>query len=153
MDKEASSTTCFHCLTEWKQAKGLTTSNPTTMRSAIAGCRCLTMRRESPQLEHRVGGVQIVRPDPNNRHDCRFWIQICQGLQDVSDALTSCFGLPAYWKGALATSTFSGICFAIVRTTSLRIMSPTTIPITPPSGLWSAVSRPSLMASRMVCGT
>ena len=32
-------------------------------------------------------------------------------------------------------------------------MSPTTISLTPPSGFWSAVSRPSLMASRMVCGT
>ena len=51
----------------------------------------------------------------------------------------------AYWKGAVAVSTLA-ICFVIVRTTSLRILSPTTIPLTPPSGFWSAVNLPSLTA-------
>ena len=59
----------------------------------------------------------------------------------------------AYWKGAVATSTLLEICVAIVRATSLRKMSPTTIPRTPPSGFWSAVRRPSLIAPKMSWGT
>ena len=46
-------------------------------------------------LKHRVPGGQIVRPDRVCRHGCRFWIWICQGLQNVSDALTLVFN--AHW--------------------------------------------------------
>ena len=48
----ASKTACWHCLTEWKQATG----SSATMRSAIAGCRCLTMRGESAQLAQCAAG-------------------------------------------------------------------------------------------------
>ena len=43
-------------------------------------------------FKHRVPGVQIARTYPIDRHDGRFWVQIGERLQDVSDALTSYFG-------------------------------------------------------------
>ena len=48
----------------------------------------------------------------------------------------------AYWKGAVVSSTFLAIYFDIILATNLLIKSPTTIPLTPPSGLLSAVIRP-----------
>ena len=53
--------------------------------------------------------------------------------------------------GTVAASAFLENCFAIVLATSLRTMSPTTIPLTHPSGLLRDVKRPNLMASRMTC--
>ena len=49
----------------------------------------------------------------------------------------------AYWKGAVAFSTCFATCFEIVLATRRLIMSPTTIPLTPPSGLVKAVNRPN----------
>ena len=62
-------------------------------------------------LKHRAAGDQIVRPDPIDRHDCRFWIQICQSLQDVSDALTSCFGPQSALEGSTGNFDFLGDLF------------------------------------------
>ena len=96
---------------------------------------------EGPQTE-----IRSYPPDPVHRHHCGIWICIGQGLQDMTDALASRLVFRAHWKGAVAASTFLAICFAIVRTTSLRMMSPKTIPLTPPSGFWNAVNLPNLMA-------
>ena len=52
------------------------------------------------------------------------------------------FVLSAYRYEADASSACLAICFAIVRATSLRMMSPTVMPLTPPSGFRSAVIRP-----------
>ena len=59
----------------------------------------------------------------------------------------------AYWKGAVAASACFETCFAIVRATDLRRMFPTTIALTPPSGLLNAVKRPIRMASKISPGT
>ena len=50
----------------------------------------------------------------------------------------------AHWNGCVAPSAMGVNCCAIVRATSLRNTSPTTIPRTPPSGLVKAVIRPTL---------
>ena len=42
-------------------------------------------------VHHCVPGDQIVRPNSINGHHCGTVVQICDGLQDVGDALTSCF--------------------------------------------------------------
>ena len=54
-----------------------------------------------------------------------------------------------YWKGAVAASTCLETCFAMVLATSLQTISPTTIPLTPPSGFFNAVTRPNLMPSKI----
>ena len=47
LSKPASRMTCLHSLTDWKHVNKTLASNRSIMRSATAGCRCLTMRRES----------------------------------------------------------------------------------------------------------
>ena len=53
----------------------------------------------------------------------------------------------ANWNGAVAFSTSGFNCWATVRATGLRTMSPETMPRTPPEGFESAVMRPKRMAS------
>ena len=63
----ASRTACWHCLTDWKQATGPSLTKPASMRSAIAGCRCLTIRRESAQLAQCAAGrtrTALANPSP-----------------------------------------------------------------------------------------
>ena len=103
--------------------------------------------------QHGVPGDQIVRPDPIDGHNGRIVVQICEGLQNVCDALTSAFVDRAYWKGAVARSTCFKTCLATVLATNRRIMSPTTIPLTPPSGFCKAVIRPNRMPSMISDGT
>ena len=40
----------------------------------------------------------------------------------------------AYWNGAVARSTAKANCWEIVRATNRRMMSPATMPLTPPDG-------------------
>ena len=61
--------------------------------------------------------------------------------------------LNAYWKGAVAFSADDAHCFAIVRATSLRRTSLTTIPLTPPSAFFKAVTLPNRRTCRTVGGT
>ena len=63
------------------------------------------------------------------------------------------FVVSAYWNGAVAASTASLICCAIVRATTLLITSPATMPLTPPDGFCRAVSLPILTMSLMELGT
>ena len=60
------------------------------------------------------------------------------------------FCLPKYWKGAVAASTFLEYCWAIVRAVTLLKISPTTIPLTPPSGFWRAINLPVPQASMIL---
>ena len=60
-----------------------------------------SIRRRPSNIAFREN--KIVRPDPVDRHNCHFWIQICQGLQYVSNALTSCFGGQGVLEGRLAS--------------------------------------------------
>ena len=53
----------------------------------------------------------------------------------------------------MAFSTSEATCLAMVLATSLRKMSPTTMPLTPPSGFLNAVSLPNLMPSNASAGT
>ena len=86
-------------------------------------------------------------------------VTVTSGSRSVMDCSTwathshPAFVERAYWKGAVASSTFFAICFAIVRATILLKMSPTTIPLTPPSGLLKAVMRPKRSASTISSGT
>ena len=59
----------------------------------------------------------------------------------------------AYWCGAVDSSTCFDTCRAMVRAIHLRMMSPTTMPRMPPSGLRSAVTRPIRSPSRTLRGT
>ena len=56
------------------------------------------------------------------------------------------------WKSAVATSALLANCFAMVRATNRRTMSPTMIPLTPRSGFANAVNlqkrMPSITSSR-----
>ena len=62
------------------------------------------------------------------------------------------FALKACWKNDVACSTFLAICFAMERATSLRTVSPSTVPLAPPSGLRNAVRRPNLSPARTSVG-
>ena len=55
----------------------------------------------------------------------------------------------AYWRGWVAPSARSANCLAMVRATNLLNTSPTTMPLTPPSGFCSAVILPTLTTVRM----
>ena len=55
--------------------------------------------------------------------------------------------------GAVAFSTSEATCLATVLATSLRKMSPTTMPLTPPSGFLNATTLPNLMPSNASAGT
>ena len=59
----------------------------------------------------------------------------------------------ACWNGAVAASTASDTCCAIVRATKRRNVSPTTIPRTPPLGFCRAVILPLLMMDKASGGT
>ena len=72
----------------------------------------------------------------------------------MSNALTPSFGCESVLEGGcVVSSIFLAICFAIVLETNLLITSPTTIPLTPPSGLLNAVIRPKRMVSMISSGT
>ena len=58
----------------------------------------------------------------------------------------------ANWKGAVATSTAGVICWLMVRATSFLTMPPTTMPLTPPLGFCSAVTRPIFTALTISSG-
>ena len=55
-------------------------------------------RRSPPSICYRPSSMHCIAGDQSRPF--RFWIQICQGLQDVSDALTSCFGLQGVLEGS-----------------------------------------------------
>ena len=59
----------------------------------------------------------------------------------------------AYWNGAHSLSNSSANCFAKVLATNLRREQPVAMPLTPPSGLESAVRRAQVRASAISCGT
>ena len=102
-------------------------------------------------LHHCISGDQIVRPHPIHGHHCGIGITISNSLQNVNNALTP--GLRGKGVGAVAFSAFLATCLAIVLATRRRIMSPTTIPLTPPSGLFNVVNLPNRMPSITSSGT
>ena len=59
----------------------------------------------------------------------------------------------ANWNGEQASSKSSAYCWASVRATPLRKVSPATIPLTRPSSLLRAVKQPSRRASTISFGT
>ena len=59
----------------------------------------------------------------------------------------------AYWNGAVARSTAVANCWEIVRATNRRMMSPATMPLTPPDGFCNAVNRPRRTTSTISSGT
>ena len=63
------------------------------------------------------------------------------------------FVVSANWNGAVAASTASLICCAIVRATTHLMTSPATMPLTPPDGFCRAVNLPILTMSLMELGT
>ena len=58
----------------------------------------------------------------------------------------------AYWKGAVATSAVSGHLLRNCSCDRPSGISPTTMPLTPPSGFLSAVSRPNLNPGEISSG-
>ena len=59
----------------------------------------------------------------------------------------------AYWNGAVACSIAGPNCCAMVRATNRLMMSPATMPLTPPVGFCSAVILPVRTACKISSGT
>ena len=79
------------------------------------------------------GEIRSFRPDPRLST-----LSLLNLDRSKSARRTSCLGLQGVLEGCEAASTLLEMWFAFVRATSLRMVSPTTIPLTPPSGFWSA---------------
>ena len=116
-------------------------SSSTVFRGNAGRKRESYLRSPSPTTpQHRVPGDQIVRPDPVNGH---IRSHCCPNLWDSARCEQCTHNLLAHWKGAVAFSACFGTCFAMVPVaTNQCTVSPTTTPLTPPSGFCNAVNRP-----------
>ena len=65
------------------------------------------LQPEQP-VHHRVPRDQIVRPNSIDEHHCSTAVQICDGLQDVGDALTSGFRGQGALEGSRGFFSFLG---------------------------------------------
>ena len=103
------------------------------------GCTLKSLTRQrlfldfSQPLHHGTSRNQVECADPVNGEDCGLWIRLAQSLQCVDT-----FNQPACW---------------MVRPTNLRLLSPATMPRTPPVGFWRAVIRPNRNPSTTSRGT
>ena len=94
-------------------------------------------------------GVECA--DPVHGHDSLQWVHI--GQTSAPCVTRTHLVCKAYWCGAVASSTCFEICWTMVRAINVRMMSPTTMPRMPPSGLRRAVARPIRSPSRTPLGT
>ena len=90
-----------------------------------------------------------MRPSAVDGQNSGLTILIGDCLQDVSDTLASGLGRQGVLEGTVAASTDLAICLAIDLAINLRRISPTTMPLTPPSGFLKAVNRPNLNPDRI----
>ena len=91
--------------------------------------------------QHTVSGDGVVCPDAIDREDCQVGIGLGRDGDAVHNGLC---GEQARWIGEAK-------CWAMLRDTTLRRMSPMTIPRTRPFGFCNATMRPELLRNLDKC--
>ena len=104
--------------------------------------------------QHAIPGDQIARPDPIDGHNDRIVVQICEGLQNVNDALTSCFRGHRALEGELWLAQLaSRPVWPLFLPLTGGQCHPRRYSLTPPSGFCRAVIRPNPIPSMISEGT